>query len=247
MTLLLNRRQVATAAALTLATTALPLLAATPKDTLVVASAFDDIISLDPAEAFEISAGELMGNGYDRLLRYDVNDPSKLLPDLATKWSVSADGKPMTFTGVPQGGWIGEGSMLKTEARRYDIVAMRKSRIALMPRATFNWLLDTSIGFNRFLLEQINERLGQFLALIEFERLLKPDAKIARCIASLFNPVLYPSSGLQLKISQEEIGFLAGISRQRVNQALQVLAAEKLLRVEYGGITVLNLDGLKNY
>lgn len=161
--------------------------------------------------------------------------------------SVSADGKPMTFTGVPQGGWIGEGSMLKTEARRYDIVAMRKSRIALMPRATFNWLLDTSIGFNRFLLEQINERLGQFLALIEFERLLKPDAKIARCIASLFNPVLYPSSGLQLKISQEEIGFLAGISRQRVNQALQVLAAEKMLRVEYGGITVLNLDGLKNY
>ena len=97
MTVLMNRRQVAAAAALTMATTALPLLAATPKDTLVVALAFDDIISLDPAEAFEISAGELMGNGYDRLLRYDVNDPSKLLPDLATKWSVSADGKTYSF------------------------------------------------------------------------------------------------------------------------------------------------------
>ena len=97
MTILINRRQVATAAAAALATTALPLLAATPKDTLVVASAFDDIISLDPAEAFEISAGELMGNGYDRLLRYDVNDPSKLLPDLATKWSVSDDGKTYAF------------------------------------------------------------------------------------------------------------------------------------------------------
>jgi peptide/nickel transport system substrate-binding protein len=62
-----------------------------------VALAFDDIISLDPAEAFEISAGELMGNGYERLLRYDVNDPSKLLPDLAAKWSVSADGKTYSF------------------------------------------------------------------------------------------------------------------------------------------------------
>ena len=41
------------------------------------------IISLDPAEAFEISAGEVMGNAYDRLLRYDVADPSKLLGDLA--------------------------------------------------------------------------------------------------------------------------------------------------------------------
>ena len=58
-------------------------MAATPKDTLVVAFAFDDIITMDPAESFEISAGEIMGNTYDRLMRYDVNDPSKLLPDIA--------------------------------------------------------------------------------------------------------------------------------------------------------------------
>ena len=44
-------------------------LAATPKDTLVVAWAIDDIITMDPGEAFEISAGEIMGNAYDRLLR----------------------------------------------------------------------------------------------------------------------------------------------------------------------------------
>ena len=70
---------------------------ATPKDTLVVAMAFDDIISLDPAEAFEISAGELMGNAYDRLIRYDVHDPSKLLPDVAKGWKVSEDGTTYTF------------------------------------------------------------------------------------------------------------------------------------------------------
>ena len=72
-------------------------LAATPKDTLVVALAFDDIITMDPGEAFEISAGEIMGNAYDRLLRYDVNDPSKLVADLAKSWSVSSDGKTYSF------------------------------------------------------------------------------------------------------------------------------------------------------
>ncbi|GGH31950.1 ABC transporter substrate-binding protein [Alsobacter metallidurans] len=72
-------------------------LAATPKDTLVVVWAFDDTITMDPAESFEISAGEFMGNSYDRLLRYDVNDPSKLLPDLAKSWTVSPDGKTFTF------------------------------------------------------------------------------------------------------------------------------------------------------
>ena len=72
-------------------------LAATPKDTLVVAWAMDDIISMDPAEAFEISAVEVMGNSYDRLLRYDVNDPSRLIADLAKTWSVAADGKTYGF------------------------------------------------------------------------------------------------------------------------------------------------------
>ncbi len=76
-------------------------LAATPKDTLVVAWAIDDIITMDPAESFEISAGEVMGNAYDRLLRYDVNDPSKLVADLAKTWAVSGDGKTYTFEVKP--------------------------------------------------------------------------------------------------------------------------------------------------
>ena len=71
--------------------------AATPKDTLVVAWAFDDIITMDPGESFEISAGEVMGNAYDRLLRYDVSDPSKLIADAAKSWSVSGDGKTYSF------------------------------------------------------------------------------------------------------------------------------------------------------
>lgn len=71
--------------------------AATPADTLVLAWAFDDIITLDPAEAFEISAGEIMGNCYDRLVRLDVDDTSKVKPDLATGWKVSDDGKTFTF------------------------------------------------------------------------------------------------------------------------------------------------------
>jgi peptide/nickel transport system substrate-binding protein len=72
-------------------------LAATPKDTLVVAWAIDDIITMDPAESFEISAGEMMGNAYDRLVRYDVNDPSKLYGDLAKSWTIAEDGKTYTF------------------------------------------------------------------------------------------------------------------------------------------------------
>ena len=161
--------------------------------------------------------------------------------------SVSSDGKSVTFIGVPPGGWFGEGSLLKDEARRYDAVALRDSRIAGMPRATFRWLLDTSIPFNRFLLLQLNERLGQFVATVEFDRLLGPDARVARCLAQMFNRLLYPGLGPKLEISQGELGYLTGLSRQRVNQALQTLEREGLLAVEYGSITVLSLDGLRGF
>ena len=87
----------ATAAAAALVCAAPAVLAATPKDTLIIATGFDDIITMDPGETFEISAGEIMGNAYDRLLRYEVADPSKLVADLAKSWNVSADGKTYTF------------------------------------------------------------------------------------------------------------------------------------------------------
>lgn len=161
--------------------------------------------------------------------------------------NVSVDGKPTSFVGVGTGGWFGEGSLLKDEPRRYDIIALRASTVAYMPRATFLWLLDTSMPFNRFLLTQLNERLGQFIGMVEHDRLLGPDARLARCLAAMFNPHLYPGIGPTLPISQEELAQLAGLSRQRANQALQRLEQVGLLRIEYGGITVTDLEGLRRF
>jgi CRP-like cAMP-binding protein len=170
-----------------------------------------------------------------------------LIDGLVKMTSVTSEGKTTTLTGVTSGGWFGEGSLLKEEVRRYDIGVLRASKVALMPRATFHWLLNTDLGFNRFLLMQLNERLGLFIGMLEHERLLEPDARVARSLAALFNPVLYPDQATDISISQEEIGYLAGVSRQRVNQALQALEKAKLLRVDYGRIRILDLDGLRSY
>jgi CRP-like cAMP-binding protein len=170
-----------------------------------------------------------------------------IIDGLVKMTSVSAEGKSTTFTGVTSGGWFGEGSLLKDPVRRYDIAVLRATRAALLPRATFQWLLDTDIGFNRFLLMQLNERLAQFIGMVENERLLEPDARVARSLASLFNPVLYPDLATTVQISQEEVGYLTGVSRQRVNQALQVLEKAGLLKVEYGAIRILDLEGLRAF
>ena len=159
----------------------------------------------------------------------------------------SAMGVPMTFTGVSSGGWFGEGTVLKNEIYRYNIQALRKSVVAGIPAATFNWLLDRSIGFNRFVMNQLNERLGQFIAAREIDRLNHPDERVARSLAALFHPVLYPGVGELLRITQQELGYLVGLSRQRVNEALSALADAGVIRVEYGGVRVLDLDRLRSY
>lgn len=159
----------------------------------------------------------------------------------------SPSGKAVTFIGVPPGSWFGEGSLLKNEARKYDVMALRDSRVARLPAATFHWLLDTSLPFTRFLLMQLNERLGQFIGMVENDRLLDLNTRVARCLAAMFNSHLYPGVEKMVQISQEEIGLLSGSSRQRANQALQVLEKLGLLRLDYGGIRILDLDGLRRY
>jgi CRP/FNR family cyclic AMP-dependent transcriptional regulator len=158
----------------------------------------------------------------------------------------NAEGLTMTFTGVPPGGWFGEGTAVKREPYRYNIQALRKSVVAGLPIDTFHWLLDHSIGFNRFVMDQLNERLGQFIAAREIDRLNNPDVRVARSLAALFNPVLYPAVGQVLRITQQELAYLVGLSRQRVNEALAQLQARGIIQIEYGGLRVVDLAGLRN-
>lgn len=156
-------------------------------------------------------------------------------------------GKAVMFSGIPKNAWVGEGSVIKREPRRYDLVAMSNSRTAHVPRATFQWLLDTSFEFNHFITGHLNERLGQFMAMTETDRIADPTIRLARSICGLFNPVLYPGVGPVIKVSQEELGDFAGLSRQRVNAALGKLEDQGLIQVAYGGIYVEDLSALKAF
>jgi CRP-like cAMP-binding protein len=64
-------------------------------------------------------------------------------------------------------------------------------------------------------------------------------------LATLFNPVLHPRMGDVLRITQQELAYLVGLSRQRVNEALSTLQARGLVRLEYGGLKVLDIAALR--
>ena len=157
----------------------------------------------------------------------------------------TADGHTITYSGLTAGGWFGEGTVMKREPYRYNVQALRKSLVAGLPVDTFHWLLDHSIGFNRFVMNQLNERLAQFIGTIEADRTPSPEQRVARNLAALANPVLFPGVGEVLRITQQELAYLVGLSRQRVNKALKTLAAQDVLRIEYGGLRILDLSALR--
>src|SRR5688572_18933158 len=103
-----------------------------------------------------VSARQSLSATCNRIVACHKGDPANLwigvVDGLVKLSSLSEAGKSVTFAAAPFNSWFGEGSVLKREARKYDVVALRESRVALMPEATFFWLLETSIPFNRFIL-----------------------------------------------------------------------------------------------
>ncbi|NRP73192.1 putative D,D-dipeptide-binding periplasmic protein DdpA [Ensifer psoraleae] len=107
-------------------------LAETPADVLVVAQNIDDIVSIDPAEAYEFSSGEYVTQTYDRLVQYDAPDVKKLAPGLASEWTADDAAKTITFT-LRDGVTFSSGNPLRAE----DVVYSFKRVVALNKAPAF--------------------------------------------------------------------------------------------------------------
>lgn len=157
---------------------------------------------------------------------------------------ISNDGQIAGFSAVIGGAWFGEGSILKNEPRRYDVVAVTDSTVAVLPGDMFRWLTNNSVGFNRYLVQLMNERLGQFIATVVSDRTGNAAARLAYTIASLYNPVLFPRTPDLLDMPQEDLGIFAGLSRQMTNRCLKTLSEEGLVEITPRGVKVLDVKAL---
>jgi peptide/nickel transport system substrate-binding protein len=116
------------------AMTALPLVAGlamadTPADVLVVAQNIDDIVALDPAQAYEFTSSEYAANVYDRLVQYDAEDTTELVGGLASEWEIDAENRTITFT-LRDGVTFHSGNPLRPEDVIYSferVVALEKN------------------------------------------------------------------------------------------------------------------------
>ena len=154
--------------------------------------------------------------------------------------TTGADGKLSAFLGVPAGEWFGEGSVLKGGNWRYDVVALRDTTLIGMPLDRFRSLYQHSMAFTHYLIERLNFRLGQAMMAIESGRLRSPEERVAQYLGHFF------WSGMRkIAVSQEDLGHLAGLSRQTINRVLKQFEAQGWVSLEFGRVDILDQAALE--
>jgi CRP/FNR family cyclic AMP-dependent transcriptional regulator len=156
--------------------------------------------------------------------------------------TVPVKGRSSSFLGVACGDWFGEGTALKNELRRYEVMALRDTELLCLPLAEFDYLRATSIEFNQFLVNQLNLRVSQAMALIEASRLRTPEQRVALSLSRLFW-----NRTRKLSLSQDELANLVGVSRQTANRALQSLAQRGLVTLEFGRVDIADDEALTRF
>lgn len=157
-----------------------------------------------------------------------------------------ARGSETTLYCLREGEWGGEGSLLKGEPRRYDLRALTSVRLCTIPFRTFELLRNSSIEFNHFLCEIMNARMGVFVGMLEAARLLGPEMRVAKALMMLADG--QASGAQEISIPQHQLALMCGLSRQRVNMALNALKRSGLVRSERSwGFVSVHMPRLRDY
>lgn len=110
-----------TALALTMGATAIPVWAETPANMLVIANRIDDITTMDPAQSFEFAGSDVSRNIYGKLVNFDPADlEGGYIPDLAESWTVSEDGRSITFV-MRDGVMFASGNPVTAQDAEYSL------------------------------------------------------------------------------------------------------------------------------
>jgi peptide/nickel transport system substrate-binding protein len=96
-------------------------MAETPANMLVIANRIDDITTIDPAQSFEFAGSDVIRNIYGRLVNFDpLNLDAGYQPDLAESWTVSEDGRTITFT-MREGVKFHSGNPVRAEDAEFSL------------------------------------------------------------------------------------------------------------------------------
>ncbi len=164
---------------------------------------------------------------------------------------LAPDGSQSLLAWLEPGQWFGEISLLDGQPRTHDVVADGPSRLWLVPEvALLDWLGANPVHW-RSIARLACAKLRQTFEVLEDIARLPLEARLARRLLQVAQGYgeqdLTPAPDAQpreLRLPQEQLALMMGVSRQTVNKALKSLEAQGLIALRYGGIALLDAPAL---
>ncbi len=162
--------------------------------------------------------------------------------------ATSAEGKEATVTLIGPGEWLGEISIFDGLPRISDAFAAGATELVFIPRAAFQQLLARRPELYEPFVKILCQKLRLSLAFLADMVFLPLSGRLARRLLDLARDYGEDSEHgrrITLRLPQDELGRMMGVSRQSISKELKAWEAKGLIRIAYGEITLCDEDGLR--
>lgn len=152
-----------------------------------------------------------------------------------------SDGRAAVLAYLEPYQWFGEISVIDGQPRTHDAIADLPGEVLVIPGAGLEQWLESHPQYWRDVARLTCRKLRVSFAVLEELAQLPLEERVLRRLRLLAQG--YGSRDIarqRIRVGQEVLARMLGISRQSVNQALRQLAAKGLVRLHYGEIELLD-------
>lgn len=162
--------------------------------------------------------------------------------------TLSADGKEIIFDLLSEGDFFGELSLLDGQPRTASVTTLVPSVLVVLERDFLMLFLENNpivaIRFLRILAHRLRT-VDTFLEEVLFFDSETRLAKRVLALKSIYGKAVGNEVQIELKVSQQDIANLVGITRERVNKHLKKWERAEIISMEHGRFTIRNLPLLQ--
>jgi CRP/FNR family transcriptional regulator, cyclic AMP receptor protein len=160
---------------------------------------------------------------------------------------LTEDGKEILLALLEPPSWIGEIGVIDGDVRTHDVVAQTASTLLQVPQQELESLLAARPQYWRDVAMLLTGRLRMSFSVLEDGVSLPLEMRLARRLLLTIDAhgELHDQTFRVVNLRQEQLATMLGTSRQTLNTVLRDYVSQGLIRVSYGQIEVIDVDGLR--
>lgn len=155
--------------------------------------------------------------------------------------SQSVEGKELILNIIKPGELFGEIALLDGEPRTADAVALERCELLVLSRVSFLPFVERNPGVALRMMAVLCRRLRKTSAQFEDCLFLEVPARLARALLNLAEAFGQPAKQgvhIDLKLSQQQLGSIVGVTRESVNKHLGEWQRQGWVELRAGYLTI---------